>query len=109
MLPPLIPLSAAPVTTQFDPVKPQPAIAPVVPAQSSSGQSTINLKQERDPQEQALLLRDEQRRQQQRRQQPHDERFEPLPGDELNADDTVPVAPLMGDEPRQGLLVDIKI
>lgn len=109
MLPPLIPLSVVPVTTQFDPVKPQPAIAPVVPAQSSSGESTINLKQQRDPQDQPLLLREEQRRQQQGRQPSHDERFEALPGDELNADNTVPVAPLMGDEPRQGLLVDIKI
>ena len=109
MLPPLIPLSAAPVTTQFDPVKAPPAIAPVVPAQSNSSQSSIDLKQERDPQEQALLLREEQRRQQQRRRQAHDERFEALPVEELNADNTVPVVPLMSDEPRQGLLVDIKI
>jgi len=32
-----------------------------------------------------------------------------VPGDELNADNTVPVAPLTGDSPRQGLLVDIEI
>lgn len=33
MLPPIIPLSAAPVTSQQDPVKPTPDIKPVVPTQ----------------------------------------------------------------------------
>ncbi|MDF9620385.1 aspartate-semialdehyde dehydrogenase [Pseudomonas entomophila] len=108
MLPPIIPLSAAPVTSQLDPVKPTPDIPPVVPAQPSSSDGTVDLKQHRDPEEQALLLREEQRRQQQRRKQGEAERFEAVPGDELNADNTVPVAP-MGERTRQGLLVDIEV
>jgi hypothetical protein len=32
-----------------------------------------------------------------------------VPGTELNADNTVPVVPLMEDQPRQGLWVDIEI
>ncbi|MCO7634586.1 aspartate-semialdehyde dehydrogenase [Pseudomonas guariconensis] len=108
MLPPIIPISAAPVTSQQDPVKPTPDIAPVVPAQPASSDGTIDLRHQRDPQEQALLLREEQRRQQQRRRHAQDERYDVVPGDELNADNTVPVAPL-GDRPRQGLLVDIEV
>lgn len=109
MLPPIIPLSAAPVTSQQDPVKPTPDIKPVVPTQPASGESTIDLKHRRDPQEQALLLRDEQRRQQQRRPQGDQERYNAVPGDEVNGDNTVPVAPLMGEHVRQGLLVDIEV
>ncbi|CAH0650120.1 aspartate-semialdehyde dehydrogenase [Pseudomonas juntendi] len=109
MLPPIIPLSAAPVTSQQDPVKPTPDIKPVVPAQPASGETAIDLKQQRDPQEQALLLRDEQRRQQQRRQQRGAGRYNPEPGDEVNADNTVPVVPLMDEPNRQGLLVDIEV
>ncbi|CAK9887931.1 MULTISPECIES: hypothetical protein [Pseudomonas] len=109
MLPPLIPLSAAPVTQQLDPVKPTPDIKPVVPAQPTSSDSTIDLKQ-RDPEQAAILLREEQRRHQRRRQSSQDEElYQPLPGDEVNADNTVPVAPLMGEQPRQGLLVDIEV
>ncbi|MFK3820072.1 aspartate-semialdehyde dehydrogenase [Pseudomonas sp. NPDC089407] len=109
MLPPIIPLSAAPVTSQQDPVKPTPDIKPVVPAQPASGESAIDLKQQRDPQEQALLLRDEQRRQQQRRQQGGARDYSAEPGDEVNADNTVPVAPLLDEPRRQGLLVDIEV
>ncbi|WP_338744978.1 aspartate-semialdehyde dehydrogenase [Pseudomonas putida] len=109
MLPPIIPLSAAPVTSQQDPVKPTPDIKPVVPTQPASGESAINLKQQRDPQEQALLLRDEQRRQQQRRKQGGQDRYNAVPGDEVNADNTVPVVPLMDEHVRQGLLVDIEV
>ncbi|CAI8755531.1 MULTISPECIES: hypothetical protein [Pseudomonas] len=109
MLPPLIPLSAAPVTQQLDPVKPTPDIKPVVPAQPTSSDSTIDLKQ-RDPEQAAILLREEQRRQHRRRQSSQDEElYQPLPGDEVNADNTVPVAPLIGEQPRQGLLVDIEV
>jgi len=104
MLPPIIPLSAAPVTSQQDPVKPTPDIKPVVPAQPASGETAIDLKQQRDPQEQALLLRDEQRRQQRGAG-----RYNPEPGDEVNADNTVPVVPLMDEPNRQGLLVDIEV
>jgi hypothetical protein len=109
MLPPIIPLSAAPVTSQQDPVKPTPDIKPVVPTQPASGESAIDLKQQRDPQEQDLLLREEQRRQQRRNKQGGDERYSALPGEEVNGDNTVPVAPLMGEQPRQGLLVDIEV
>lgn len=108
MLPPIIPLSAAPVTSQQDPVKPTPDIPPVVPAQPSSSDGTIDLRNQRDPQEQALLLREEQRRQQQRRQKGQDEPFSAVPDEALNADNTVPVAPL-GERTRQGLLVDIEV
>lgn len=114
MLPPMIPLSAVPVTSQLDPVKPTPDIKPVVPAQPSSSEGTVDLKH-RDPEQAALLLREEQRRRQGQGQggQPSHEQeedpYQPLPGDELNADNTVPVAPLMGGENRQGLLVDIEV
>lgn len=112
MLPPLIPLSAAPITQQMDPVKPTPDIKPVVPVQPSSNESTIDLKH-RDPEQAALLLREEQRRRQGHGQQSAEEQDEdlylPVPGDDLNADNTVPVAPLIGGEHRQGLLVDIEV
>ncbi|SER30470.1 hypothetical protein SAMN03159444_03777 [Pseudomonas sp. NFACC02] len=124
MLPPLIPLSAAPVTAQQDPVKPTPDIPPVAPVQPSSSDSTINMR-ERDPEQAQLLLREEQRRQQRRRRDrraadrhpdlSEDTLNEPqhagpaMPGDYLNADNTVPVVPIIDDEPRQGLWVDLKI
>ena len=110
MIPPLIPLSVVPVTSQLDPVKPTPAIAPVVPTQPSANESAIDLRQ-RDPPAAALLLREEQqRRQRQRRDGQNDpQEHLPLPGDALNADNTVPVAPLIEDEPRQGLWVDIQV
>ena len=112
MLPPIIPLSAVPVTSQQDPVKQSPNIPPVVPAQPASSDGTIDLKQQRDPQDEAYRLREEQPRQQQRRQQrrqdEQEELYSAMPGDELNADNTVPVAPL-GERPRQGLLVDIEV
>ena len=114
MLPPIIPLSAAPVTSQLDPVKPTPDIKPVVPTQPSSSEGAIDLKH-RDPEQAAVLLREEQRRRQGRQGGQHaaeeqaDDPYLPLPGDDLNADKTVPVAPLMGGENRQGLLVDIEV
>ncbi|WP_442112619.1 aspartate-semialdehyde dehydrogenase [Pseudomonas sp. NUPR-001] len=109
MLPPIIPLSAAPVTSQLDPVKPTPDIKPVVPAQPASSEGAIDLKH-RDPEKSALLLREEQRRQQGGRQSGKDqERYQAQPGDDVNADNTVPVSPLMDDQPRQGLLVDIEV
>lgn len=107
MLPPIIPLSAAPVTSQQDPVKPPPAIPPVVPTQPAAGEGAIDLKHHRDPAERALLLREEQRRQQQRNQGDAEPAVV-VPGEELNADNTVPVSPL-GERTRQGLLVDIEV
>ncbi|MEE1868176.1 MULTISPECIES: aspartate-semialdehyde dehydrogenase [Pseudomonas] len=109
MLPPIIPLSAAPVTSQLDPVKPTPDIKPVVPTQPASSEGAIDLKH-RDPEKSALLLREEQRRHQGRRQSTQDEdHYLALPGEETNADNTVPVAPLMDTPSRQGLLVDIEV
>lgn len=108
MIPPLIPLSVVPVTSQLDPVKPTPQIPPVVPAQPSSSESAIDLRH-RDPGEAALLLREEQRRQQRRDAEDHPQAHLPVPGDELNADNTVPVAPFIDDEPRQGLWVDVQV
>lgn len=124
MLPPLIPLSAAPVTAQQDPVKPTPDIPPVTPVQPSSSETTINMG-ERDPEQAQLLLREEQRRQQRRRRDrrtadrhpdldedaPHAPQHAgpAMPGDYLNADNTVPVVPIIDDEPRQGLWVDLKV
>ncbi|WP_160106864.1 aspartate-semialdehyde dehydrogenase [Pseudomonas izuensis] len=113
MLPPMLPLSAVPITSQHDPVRPRPDIAPVVPMQESSSDSTIDLKH-RNSEEAALLLREEQRRQQERERRRREADDDPeaylaIPGDDLNADNTVPVAPLMEDQPRQGLWVDIEI
>ncbi len=115
MLPPLIPLSAAPVTSQLDPVKSTPDIPPVAPMQASSSQTHINTGK-RDPEQAHVLLREEQRRQQRRRRDRriadrHPEIHEgpAVPGDSLNADNTVPVVPIIDDEPRQGLWVDLKV
>ncbi|MFW9266573.1 aspartate-semialdehyde dehydrogenase [Pseudomonas sp. D2-30] len=113
MLPPMLPLSAVPVTAQQDPIRPRPDIPPVVPVQESSSESTIDL-QKRDPEETALLLREEQRRQQERERRRREADEDPdehlaVPGTELNADNTVPVVPLVEGESRQGLWVDIQI
>jgi len=85
----------------------------VVPVQESSNESTIDL-QKRDPEESALLLREEQRRQQQKQRREREAEDDPeehlaVPGDELNADNTVPVVPLIEDAPRQGLWVDVEV
>ncbi|WP_413794379.1 MULTISPECIES: aspartate-semialdehyde dehydrogenase [unclassified Pseudomonas] len=113
MLPPMLPLSAVPITAQQDPVRQRPDIPPVVPVQQSSNESTIDL-QKRDPEETALRLREEQRRQQERERRRREADEDPeehlaVPGTELNADNTVPVVPLMEEESRQGLWVDIQI
>ena len=113
MLPPMLPLSAVPITAQQDPIRQRPDIPPVVPEQESSNESTIDL-QKRDPEESALLLREEQRRQQQKQRREREAEDDPeehlaVPGDELNADNTVPVVPLIEDAPRQGLWVDVEV
>ncbi|AZC16793.1 MULTISPECIES: hypothetical protein [Pseudomonas] len=113
MLPPMLPLSAVPVTSQQDPIRQRPDIPPVVPVQESSNESTIDL-QKRDAEQSALLLREEQQRQQERQRRQREEQDDPeqhlaVPGDELNADNTVPVAPLIEDAPRQGLWVDVQV
>ncbi|AIC18457.1 MULTISPECIES: hypothetical protein [Pseudomonas] len=113
MLPPMLPLSAVPVTSQQDPIRPRPDIPPVVPVQQSSNESTIDL-QKRDAEQSALLLREEQQRQQQKHKRQREAENDPelhlaVPGDELNADNTVPVVPLIEDAPRQGLWVDVEV
>ena len=113
MLPPMLPWSAVPITSQQDPVRQRPDIAPVTPVQQTSSDSTIDL-QQRDPEEAAMGRREQQRRQMardKRRREADDDPQAPLavPGDELNADNTVPVVAVMDDQPRQGLWVDIEV
>ncbi|MBT2373899.1 MULTISPECIES: aspartate-semialdehyde dehydrogenase [Pseudomonas] len=113
MLPPMLPLSVVPVTSQLDPARQKPDIPPVAPVQPGSNQSTIDLKKG-DAEQSTLLLREEQRRQQEqqkrRREANEDaEQHLAIPGDELNADNTVPVIPLIEDAPRQGLWVDVEV
>ncbi|MQQ37876.1 aspartate-semialdehyde dehydrogenase [Pseudomonas sp. SZ57] len=113
MLQPMLPLSVVPVTSQLDPAKRMPDIPPVAPVQQSSSETSIDLHNE-DTERSALLLREEQQRQQQQQQAPGGGEAEEyvglvVPGDSLNADNTVPVVPLIDDEPRQGLWVDIQI
>ncbi|KAA8696713.1 aspartate-semialdehyde dehydrogenase [Pseudomonas syringae pv. tagetis] len=112
MLQPMLPLSVVPVTSQLDPAKRMPDIPPVAPVQQSSNETAIDLRNE-DTERSALLLREEQQRQQQQQGRTSEEAEEyqglVVPGDSLNADNTVPVVPLIDDEPRQGLWVDIQI
>jgi hypothetical protein len=113
MLSSVLPLNQIAVTSQLDPAKSLPALPAVAPAQPVAGDSQVDLRQ-RDGEESAQHLRDEQRRQRQRRRGvtlEHDDPslHVPLPGLELNADNTVPVVPLIENEPRQGLWVDIQI
>ena len=113
MLPPMLPVSVVPVTSQLDPVRQKPDIPPVVPVQASSNESTIDLKNG-DAEQSTFLLREEQRRQQEQQKRRREADDDPqahlaIPGDELNADNTVPVAPLIEDAPRQGLWVDVEV
>lgn len=109
MLPSILPLSVVPITSQQDPVRSTPDIPPVVPVQPSSNESTIDL-QKRDAEHSALILREEQQRNKRRREADEDPQSHlAVPGDELNADNTVPVVPLMDDQPRQGLWVDVEV
>ena len=118
MIPPHLPLSAVPVTSQLDPVRQPPAIPPVAPVQASPGNPTLEFRQ-RDQEETAQRLHEEFQRQsrQQRGEGEEEEHTEaeepeaylPIPGYELNPDDTVPVAPLIDNEPRQGLLINIEV
>ncbi|WP_434680198.1 aspartate-semialdehyde dehydrogenase [Pseudomonas sp. R1-18] len=112
MLQPMLPLSVVPITAQMDPAKRVPDIPPVAPVQPGTGESTIDLRRD-DAERSALMLREEQQRQQQQRS--HHEQSDESPetvamqGEFLNADNTVPVAALIDDEPRQGLWVDIQV
>jgi hypothetical protein len=113
MFPPTLPVSVVPVTSQLDPVRPKPDIPPVVPVQPSSSESTIDLKKG-DAEQSTFLLREEQRRQQEQQKRRREADEDPdvhlaIPGDLLNADNTVPVVPLIEDAPRQGLWVDVEV
>ncbi|MCI3946716.1 aspartate-semialdehyde dehydrogenase [Pseudomonas syringae] len=112
MLQPMLPLSVVPVTSQLDPAKRMPDIPPVAAVEKSSNETSIDLHNE-DAERSALLLREEQQRQQQQQGRSSEEAEEyqglVVPGDSLNADNTVPVVPLIDDEPRQGLWVDIQV
>ncbi|KPC32890.1 Uncharacterized protein ABJ99_1743 [Pseudomonas syringae pv. cilantro] len=115
MLQPMLPLSVVPLTSQTDPARRVPDIPPVARVQESSNETSIDLHNE-DTERSALLLREEQQRQQQQHGQhgrgsEEAEEYQGLvvPGHSLNADNTVPVVPLIDDEPRQGLWVDIQI
>jgi hypothetical protein len=112
MLQPTLPLSVVPVTSQLDAAKQVPDIPPVAPVQASSSETTIDLRNQ-DTEHSALLLREEQQRhheQQKRREQGADEPAHlAVPGHSLNADNTVPVVPLMDDVTRQGMWVDVEV
>ncbi len=114
MLQPMLPLSVVPVTSQLDPGKRLPDVPPVAPVQPSSSETTIDLRYE-DAERSALLLREEQERQQRQQrgdappEHDHDDELLVVPGNSLNADNTVPVVPLIDNEPRQGLWVDVEV
>ncbi|WP_213879958.1 aspartate-semialdehyde dehydrogenase [Pseudomonas sp. dw_358] len=115
MLSSVLPMNQIAVTSQLDPAKTAPIVPPVAPTQPVVGDSQVNLRQ-RDSEESASQLREEQRRRQKRERRRGDtlehldpEQHLPIPGTVLNADNTVPVAPLIENEGRQGLWVDIQI
>lgn len=107
MIPPVTLQPFVPVNPQLDPVKPAPSIAPVAAPQPASGETQIDMRN-REREDAALRLREqEQRRRQQRNG--HWEDALVVPGDELNADNTVPAVPLMDVPARQGLWVDLEV
>jgi hypothetical protein len=113
MLQPMLPLSVVPVTSQLDPARQVSDIPPVAPVQASSSETTIDLRNEEEERN-AWLLREEQSRHEEQQRRRREEGFdEPehlaVPGVALNADNTVPVVPLIDDEPRQGLWVDVQV
>lgn len=105
MLPSILPLGVVPVTSGQDPVRPRPDIPPVAPAQASSSECAIDLKNS-DADQTTLLLREEQQRQHDKRRREAREQEDVV---EANADDSVPVAPVVDGMQRQGLWVDIKV
>ena len=105
MLPPILPISVVPVTSQQDPVRPRPDIPPLVPAQASSGDSSINLKHH-DSEQATLLLREEQQRQHDKRR---GEAEASLPHDESGEESDVVDLPAVDGLQRQGVWVDIKV
>ena len=99
MLPPMLPVSVVPVTSQLDPARQKPDIPPVVPVQAGSNESTIDLKKG-DAEQSTFLLREEQRRQQeqQKRRREADVERAPVGGTALGGD---VVAALKADARRE--------
>ena len=106
MIPPVTLHPFVPVNPQLDPVKPPPQIPPVAAPQAPSADTDIDLRN-REREEAALLLREHEQRRQRREGQAQEALV--VPGDELNADNTVPAVPLMEAAPRQGLWVDLEV
>lgn len=101
MLPP-IPQGLVPVTSQHDVVKPQPAVAPVVPVQESAKGSAISLDKDEVAAAQEKARQEQRRRQQQREA----EQEKPVEGQ----DSSVQPDEDEGRElSRKGLWVDISV
>ncbi len=105
MLPPILPLSVVPVTSQQDPPRPRPDIPPVAPAQPSAGDSTINPGHQ-DSEQATLLLREEQQRQHDKRRR---EALERVGVNEQDPQSPEPDLPPVDGTQRQGVWIDIKV
>ena len=105
MLPPILPLSVVPVTSQQDPPRPRPDIPPVAPAQPGAGDSTINPGHQ-DSEQASLLLREEQQRQHDKRRR---EALERAGISEQVAPSPEPDSPPVDGTQRQGVWIDIKV
>ena len=101
MLPP-IPQGLVPVTSQHDVVKPQPAIAPVVPVQEGATGSAISLDKDEVAAAQEKARQEQRRRQQQREA----EQEKPAEGQEPSAQSEETEG---GEMSRKGLWVDISV
>jgi len=108
MIPPVTLQPFVPVNPQLDPIRPTPEIPPVVPAQPASADTDIDLRN-REREDAALLLREHEERRRRQRREGEPEAALVVPGDELNADNTVPAVPLMDAPLRQGLWVDLQV
>jgi hypothetical protein len=105
------PLSAVPITSQQDPVRHALTLR-LWCLQESSSESTIDLKSATPTKPLCCCAKNSAVSRSANDAVEADEDPEEhlaIPGDEFNADNTVPVAPLMEDQPRQGLWVDIEI
>ena len=100
MLPP-IPQGLVPVTSQHDVVKPQPAIAPVVPVQEGAKGSAISLDKD-----EVAAAQEKARQEQRRRQQREAEQEKPAEGQEPSAQSEETEG---GEMSRKGLWVDISV
>lgn len=101
MLPP-IPQGLVPVTSQHDVVKPQPAVAPVVPVQESAKGSALNLDRDEVAAAQEKARQEQRRRQQQREAEGKDPNEEPGSTVEPEEGESNELS-------RKGLWVDISV